>query len=66
MRWFIIWKQFVDYRGLEGIMRKLFHMDLIPKYPDFSTIWNRIHSSTSGISRPLFDEAEIATDGSRS
>ncbi|MEM3193057.1 MAG: hypothetical protein QW292_13435 [Candidatus Parvarchaeota archaeon] len=38
MRWFIIWKQFVYYRALEGIMRKLFHMDLISKYPDFSIL----------------------------
>ncbi|MEM3829646.1 MAG: IS5/IS1182 family transposase, partial [Conexivisphaerales archaeon] len=64
MRWFMIWKQFVDYRGLEGIMRKLFHMDLIPKYLDFSTIWNRIHSSMPEISLPQFDDSEVATDGS--
>ncbi|MEM0312920.1 MAG: hypothetical protein QXV17_09905 [Candidatus Micrarchaeaceae archaeon] len=37
MRGFIIWKQFVDYRELESIIRKLFHIDLIPEYPDFST-----------------------------
>lgn len=64
MKWIVVWKQFVDYRGLEGIMRKLFYMDLIPEFPDFSTIWDRIHSSTPEISLPQFSEAEIGTDGS--
>ncbi|MEM3193290.1 MAG: hypothetical protein QW292_14625, partial [Candidatus Parvarchaeota archaeon] len=39
-------------------------LDLNPKYPDFSTIWNRIHSSMPEISFPQFNETEIATDGS--
>ncbi len=64
MKWIVVWKQFVDYRGLEGIMRKMFCMDLIPEFPDFSTIWDRIHSSTPEISLPQFSEAEIGTDGS--
>ncbi|MEM3363534.1 MAG: hypothetical protein QXR21_04490 [Thermoplasmatales archaeon] len=64
MRWFIIWGEFIDYRSLEGIMRKLFHLDIILKYPDLSTIWNRIHLSVPEISLPQFDEEVIATYGS--
>ena len=63
MKWLTVWKQIVDYRGLEGITRKLFYMHLIPRYPDFSTVWTRIHSSEPEISLPQFNETEIATDG---
>ncbi|MEM3829086.1 MAG: IS5/IS1182 family transposase [Conexivisphaerales archaeon] len=63
-RLLIIRKQFIDYRCLDSIMRKLFQLDLIPKYTDLSTIWNRIHSSMPEISLPQFNETEIATDGS--
>ncbi|EQB65643.1 MAG: hypothetical protein AMDU3_IPLC00002G0280 [Thermoplasmatales archaeon I-plasma] len=45
MKWFIIWKEFLDYRGLQGIARKMSYLSLILKFPDFSTIWNTIHYS---------------------
>ena len=64
MKLFIVWKQLVDYRGLEGIARKLSYLGLIPKFPDFSTIWNRIHYSTQEISLPSYREAEVGSDGS--
>ena len=64
MKWFIVWKQLVDYRGLEGIARKLSYLGLIPKFPDFSTIWNRIHYSTQEISLPSYREVEVGSDGS--
>ncbi|MGC8618850.1 MAG: transposase, partial [Thermoplasmata archaeon] len=63
MRWFLIWKQLLDYRGLEGIARKMSYIHLITEFPDFSTIWNRIHSSTPEISLPSFKEAEVGSDG---
>ncbi|MEM3859208.1 MAG: hypothetical protein QW478_07355 [Candidatus Micrarchaeaceae archaeon] len=36
MRLLIIRKKFVDYRGIKGRMKKLFHIDLILRCPDFS------------------------------
>ena len=35
MKWFIVWKQLLDYRGLEGIARKMSYLSLIPDFPDF-------------------------------
>lgn len=64
IKWLTIWKQFVDYRGLEGIGRKIYQSGLIPNYPDFSTIWNRIHTLTPELSVPDYDDLEIGTDGS--
>ena len=63
MKWFMVWKQLLDYRGLEGIARKMSYLNLIPDFPDFSTIWNRIHYSTPEISLPSFKEAEVGSDG---
>ncbi len=62
--WLVTWKQLVVYRGLEGIARKLCQFGLIPKYPDFSTIFTRIHDLVPDISMPSFSEAEVGTDGS--
>lgn len=64
VKWLTVWKQLVDYRGLEGISRKLHQLGLIPRYPDYTTIWHRIRSSTPEISLPAPYSAEIATDGS--
>ena len=38
VRWLVIWKQLVDYRGLEGVTRQLAQFGLIPLAPDYSTI----------------------------
>ena len=64
MKWFLLWKQLLDYRGLEGIMRRMFLMHIIPEYPDFSTIWVRIHSLKPQLSAPSFTDTEAASDGS--
>ena len=64
MKWLVIWKQILDYRGLEGVTRKLHQIGLIPEHPDYTTIWHRIHSARPGISIPGFNEADVATDGS--
>jgi hypothetical protein len=63
MRWLIVWKQLVDYRGLEGIVRKMAQLGLIPGYPDYTIIWHRIHSDMPDLSPSSFSEAEIGTDG---
>ena len=33
-----VWKQWMDYRGLEGIARSLTKLGLIPEYDDYATI----------------------------
>ena len=63
MKWFMVWKQLLDYRGLKGIARKMSYLSLIPDFPVFSTIWFRIHYSTPVISLPSFKEAEVGSDG---
>ena len=45
----------VDYRGLEGIARKLYQYDLIP---DYTAIWHRIHDLIPEISIPEWDDIE--------
>lgn len=57
------WKQLVDYRGLEGICRKLHSMHLIPKFPDYSDIWYRIHVRIPEITKPDFSDLEVGSDG---
>ncbi len=34
VKWLTVWKQLVDYRGLEGISRRLNQLGLIPRHPD--------------------------------
>ncbi|EQD56157.1 transposase ISC1058, partial [mine drainage metagenome] len=59
----MIWKQLLDYRGLEGITRKLAELGLIPTYPDYTTIWHRIHGLTPTLKMPQYSELELASDG---
>jgi hypothetical protein len=63
VRWLVIWKQLVDYRGLEGITRKLCEMKVIPYHPDYTTIWYRIHALHPEIEIAR-GEYEAASDGS--
>ena len=63
MRWLAVWHQLVNYRGLEGIARKLSELQLIPYYEDFSTAWHRIHDFVPEIKLPEFKELNISGDG---
>jgi hypothetical protein len=63
VRWLVIWKQLLDYRALEGITRKLAELGLIPTYPDYTTIWHRIHGLTPTLKMPKYSELELASDG---
>jgi len=36
IKWEAVWKQWTDYRGLEGIARSLTKLDLIPEYDDYA------------------------------
>lgn len=63
VRWLVIWKQLVDYRGLEGITRKMAELRVIPTYPDYTTLWHRIHRLTPPLKLPKYSELEVASDG---
>ncbi len=57
------WHQLVDYRGLEGIGRKLAKYNLIPYFGDYTTRWNRIHNIKPKIIMPDYRDLELASDG---
>ncbi|EQD76890.1 transposase ISC1058 [mine drainage metagenome] len=63
VRWLVIWKQLIDYRGLEGITRKMAELRLIPTYPDYTTLWHRLHRLTPALKMPKYSELELASDG---
>lgn len=64
IKWEAVWKQWIDYRGLEGIARSLAKLCLIPNYNDYSTIWHRVHNMIPEIKLPTEKEIEVASDGS--
>lgn len=59
-----VWGQWVNYRGLEGITRKLHENKLVPKYNDFSTIYRRVIKIDTDFELPLDKNISVATDGS--
>lgn len=63
MRWLAVWHQLVNYRGLEGVARKLVDIGAIPYYEDFSTAWHRIHDYVPEIKLPNFKTLNPSTDG---
>ncbi len=63
MRFMMIWKQHLDYRGLEGIARSMKDSGLIPQYGDYTTIWYRIHDLQPDLDIAGLEYADLATDG---
>ena len=59
----MVWHQFVDYRGIEGMARKLSEYNLIPEYNDYTTIFRRICKLKPDIVMPEYNDLEIASDG---
>ena len=41
MNLMMIWHQYLDYRGLEGMARSLVDLGIIPYYGDYTTVWHR-------------------------
>ena len=66
VRWLVIWKQFLDYRSLEGLIRRLAALGLVPSdtSADYTTLWHRLHHLTPAVKLPKFTDLELATDGS--
>ena len=63
MQFMMLWKQYLDYRGLEGMARSLKKMHIIPEYGDYTTIWHRIHDPKPDLDISGMQYAEIRTDG---
>ena len=63
VRWLVIWKQLVDYRGLEGITRKMAELGRIPASADYTTLWHRIHARIPELKMPRYSDLELAWDG---
>lgn len=59
-----VWGQWVDYRGLEGITKKLQEHCLIPKYNDFSTIQRRVTKTEIDFELPKKRNVSASCDGS--
>ncbi|MGI0130002.1 MAG: transposase [Thermoplasmata archaeon] len=63
VRWLVIWKQLVDYRGLEGLTRRLVRLGLIPTAADYTTLWHRLHGLTPSLKLPKYTDLELGSDG---
>ena len=63
LRWLVLWKQWVDYRGLEGICRRMVQLGLIPHAPDYTTLWHRLHDLTPTVRMSPYQDLELAADG---
>lgn len=59
-----VWHQLVDYRGVEGITRKLHEHELVPGFNDFSTINRRVRKLDLGFKLLKEGKIGMACDGS--
>src|SRR3989338_7292562 len=58
-----VWHQWVDYRGVEGITRKLVEAAQLPAFNDYSTINRRVNRTDTSFALPKTDCC-VSTDGS--
>lgn len=58
-----IWHQWVDYRGVEGVTRKLTKQGTLPKHNDFSTINRRVNKLDAGFQLPRSGNVRVVCDG---
>ena len=56
--------QWVNFRGIEGVTRKVESYNLIPKHNDYSSAFRRIKKMNTDIERPEIKKISTATDGS--
>lgn len=63
MDFLCMFKPWMDYRTIEGLARQLTALGLVPAYPDYTTIWYRLHDKIPEISIDEVSEVEIASDG---
>lgn len=58
-----VWHQWIEYRGIEGITRKLAEYDLLPNYNDFSTINRRVNKLEIDFELPKEGSVNVSCDG---
>ena len=58
-----VWHQWIDYRGVEGITRKLAEAAQLPAFNDYSTINRRVNRTGANFTLPKNDCC-VSTDGS--
>jgi hypothetical protein len=65
VRWFVIWKQFLDYRSLEGLIRRFAALGVISSTlsADYTTLWHRLHDLTPAVKLPKYTDLEVGSDG---
>lgn len=56
--------QWIDYRGLEGMTRKLVVYTNLPDYNDYSTIYRRVSQLEPDIELPKVGHINVSCDGS--
>jgi hypothetical protein len=56
--------QWVNFRGIEGVTRKIEGYNLIPKHNDYSSAFRRIKKMNTDIEHPEIKKVSAATDGS--
>ena len=59
-----VWHQLIDYRGVEGVTRKLCEIGELPQYNDFSTINRRVNKMGIDFNLPRGSSFAAACDGS--
>jgi len=59
-----VWHQWVDYRGIEGITRKLVEFGKLKKYNDYSTINRRVNKIEIDFELPKQGNISVSCDGS--
>jgi hypothetical protein len=59
------WKQFLDYRSLEGRTRRFAALRVIPASTstDYTTLWPRLHALTPEVQLPKYTDLEVRSDG---
>lgn len=63
MTFLLMWHQFLDYRGLEGLARSLVKAGVLPAYGDYTTVWHRVHAKKPALKVSGLSYAEVGTDG---
>jgi hypothetical protein len=58
-----VWHQWIDYRGVEGITRKMAEHGIVPIHNDFSTINRRVNKLDIAFALPRSGNVSVACDG---
>ncbi len=59
-----VWHQWIDYRGIEGVTRKLVESAQLPSFNDYSTINRRVNRLDVRFKLPQSGSCCVSTDGS--